>query len=431
MRVLIVNVPGSGHINPMLTVARELVNRGHEVRWYTGAYYKNTIEAIGARFEPMIRAYDFGGMNKDEAFPHLAKTTGLRAFIESWKTVFLDDAPKEVDDIMHILANYSADVIIADETTFGAHYVCEKTGIPLAVIASTVYFYQSRDTAPIGLGLPPSNTFIGHIRNALLNSVTNRILLRDLRGYIEKTRREVGLAAIKKGVVDSTAEVPDLYLLGTVPSFEYPRSDMYEQTHFAGPFFGPPTEKFNPPSWWDDLKSGRPVIHVTTGTVTTDPNQLLIPAIKALAKEDVLVIATTGGIPLEQIVLDSRPENLRLEKLLPHYYLLPHVDVMVTNGGYGGVQMAVSNGVPMVVAGATEEKPEVANHVVYAGVGIYLKTQFVAEAQIQRAVQTLLHDPKYKQRSLALQRECQQYNGPKNAVDLIEEMVQSKQRLIA
>ena len=431
MRVLIVNVPGSGHFNPMLTVARELIKRGHEVRWYTGAYYKNAIESIGATFEPMVKAHDFGGMNKDEAFPNLTGLTGLHAFIESWKTVFLDDAPKEVDDILSILERYAADVLIADETTFGAHYVYEKTGIPLAVVASTVYFYESRDTAPIGLGIPPSNTFLGHIRNAILSTVTNQILLRDLRTYIERTRRQVGLLPIKKGVVDSTAKEPDLYLLGTVPEFEYPRSDLYEQTHFVGPFFGPPTEEFIPPSWWNDLKSGRPVIHVTAGTVTTDPSQLLIPTIKALAKEDVLVVVTTGGIPLEKVVLDSLPDNLRLEKFLPHYYLLPHVDVMVTNGGYGGVQMAIATGVPMIVAGATEEKPEVANHVVYAGVGLYLKTQSPSESQIRTAVQTLLHDPKYKQRSLNLQRECQRLNGPQNAVKLIEELVQSKQSLVA
>jgi formate dehydrogenase assembly factor FdhD len=40
--------------------------------------------------------------------------------------------------------------------------------------------------------------------------------------------------------------------------------------------------------------------------------------------------------------------------------LLPKVDVMVTNGGYGGVQRAVSTGVPLVVAGSTEDELEVA-----------------------------------------------------------------------
>ena len=47
---------------------------------------------------------------------------------------------------------------------------------------------------------------------------------------------------------------------------------------------------------------------------------------------------------------------------------------MVTNGGYGGVQIALSYGVPLVVAGTTEDKPEVAARVAWSGAGINLKT---------------------------------------------------------
>lgn len=45
---------------------------------------------------------------------------------------------------------------------------------------------------------------------------------------------------------------------------------------------------------------------------------------------------------------------------LPHDLLLPFVDVMVTNGGWGGVLGAVQAGVPLVVAGGSLDKPEVA-----------------------------------------------------------------------
>jgi hypothetical protein len=48
--------------------------------------------------------------------------------------------------------------------------------------------------------------------------------------------------------------------------------------------------------------------------------------------------------------------------------------VMVTNGGYGGVQMALSYGVPLVVAGASEDKPEVGARVAWSGAGLNLKT---------------------------------------------------------
>ena len=60
--------------------------------------------------------------------------------------------------------------------------------------------------------------------------------------------------------------------------------------------------------------------------------------------------------------------------MIPHDLLLPKVDVMVTNGGYGAVQRALSMGVPLVVAGNTEDKPEVAARVAWAGAGVNLKT---------------------------------------------------------
>ena len=50
-------------------------------------------------------------------------------------------------------------------------------------------------------------------------------------------------------------------------------------------------------------------------------------------------------------------------------YLLPKTDVFLTNGGYGGVQLALRHGLPIVVTGGQEDKPEVAARVAWAGVG--------------------------------------------------------------
>ena len=94
---------------------------------------------------------------------------------------------------------------------------------------------------------------------------------------------------------------------------------------------------------------------------------------RALARDDVLVVATTGG-PDPEPLRRGLPANVRLERFVPHDLLLPHVDVMVTNGGYGGVQQALANGVPLVVAGDSEDKPEVAARVQWSGTGINLHT---------------------------------------------------------
>jgi UDP:flavonoid glycosyltransferase YjiC (YdhE family) len=346
--------------------------------------------------------------------------------MEAWKAIFIGPAPKQMQDILAILKPFPADALICDETNFGMGVAHEKSGLPLVWISTSIYFFRSRDTAPIGLGLLPNASFLGHLRNRLLYFLADYVLLQELKVYTDQMRTGIGLPKLNKGVLQNITAPPELYLMGTVPSFEYPRSDLYPGTHFVGPFVGPPPDHFDLPAWWDDLKMARAVVHVTEGTVNFQSNRLLTPVIRAMAREDMLIVATTGGIPAEQLGLHPFPENVRVEPFLPHYYLLPHVDVMVTNGGYGGVQMALANGVPLVVAGATEEKPEVAAHVAYAEVGINLRTLTPNEGQLRHAIHEVLNNPSYRQRAQELQREYAAHRAPQRAADLIEQLIRTK-----
>ena len=69
--------------------------------------------------------------------------------------------------------------------------------------------------------------------------------------------------------------------------------------------------------------------------------------------------------------LGELPANVHAEPFIPFGHLLPHVNVMVTNGGYGGTQFALAYGIPLVVAGETEDKMEVAARVEWASSGQY------------------------------------------------------------
>ena len=429
-RILVATTPGDGHINPMVAVVRELVRHGHEVRWYTGRHYQPKVEAQGAVWRPMRAGYDFGGKNRAEAFPQLGEQRGLSGFKAAWKTIFMDTVPGQLQDLLELLQEAPADVLVADEMCFAASLAGEKTGIPVALVATSIYFFSSRDTAPLGLGLPPAGSPLGRVRNALLHALVDHVTLRELRRHAQQLRAQVGLPRLQRGALESLTAPPELYLLGTVPSFEYPRSDLYPQTHFVGSFFTAPPGPYTPPAWWKDLEQGRPVVHVTQGTVSNEADKLLLPTLRALANEDVLVVATTGGPPVESLGLPSLPANARLERFIPHAHLLPHVHLMVTNGGYSGVQTALSHGVPLVVAGSSEEKPEVAAHVAWAGVGLDLKTGQPSEARIREAVRTVLDEPRYRQRARQLQQEYRALSGPQRAADLIEELARTRRPVL-
>jgi len=147
------------------------------------------------------------------------------------------------------------------------------------------------------------------------------------------------------------------------------------------------------------------VVHVTQGTLdNADLGRLVLVTTRALARDNVLVVATTGG-PDPAPLRRDLPANVRLERFVPHDLLLPHVDVMVTNGGYGGVQQALANGVPLVVAGDSEDKPEVAARVQWSGAGINLHTGRPSPAMVGRAVRRVLARASYRRRARGLQAE--------------------------
>jgi UDP:flavonoid glycosyltransferase YjiC (YdhE family) len=165
---------------------------------------------------------------------------------------------------------------------------------------------------------------------------------------------------------------------------------------------------FDAPEWWAELDAGRPVVHVTQGTIANgDLDRLIGPTLRALADRDVLVVATTGNEQSAAELRKTAPANARVEAFLPYDQLLGKVDVMITNGGYGGVQFALANGVPLVVAGDTEDKPEIAARVAWTGAGINLRTGSPSSTAVGDAVRRILAEAEFR---ASAQRLGEQFN---------------------
>lgn len=426
-RFLIGTIPVVGHVSPAVSIARELVKRGHEVCWYTGSAFQPTVEATGARFTPITSWLDY---SYPENVPQewMAQRESLKgpALLKfDLKCFFIDPALGQVKDCIKILNEFPADVLLADSMFLGASWISTQTGLPYAGFGTSVLALSSRDTAPFGLGVLPNPSPLGRVRNQALNWLFQQIILRDLTVYTNKLRSQLGLPASSTGFFDTLS--PFLYLSPNVPDFEYPRSDLPAQIHFIGPLLPAFAIEFTPPAWWNELDGDRPVIHVTQGTVTTNPDNLIVPTLRALEHEPVLVVATTAGKPL---ALDPIPTNARIAPFIPHSDLMPLVDILITNGGYNGVQMALAHGVPLVVSGQTEDKPEVAARVEWAGVGINLRTKTPTPKQIREAVKTLLTEHRYKTKAKQFQTEIDRYDAPALASTLLEQLAATKQPIL-
>jgi UDP:flavonoid glycosyltransferase YjiC (YdhE family) len=192
----------------------------------------------------------------------------------------------------------------------------------------------------------------------------------------------------------------DRFLQLTVPEFEYPRSDLAPNTEFIGPVLGTNAHT-TLPDWWDSLDRRRPVVYVTQGTIDNhDPGRLILPTIQALRSREVTLIVTTGsqaaGDTLIRNLPGGVPDNVKVASFLPYGRLLPAVDLMITNGGYGGVQHALAHGIPLIAAGDREDKPEVCARIAYSGAGINLRTGEPTPEAVGAAVRQALTDARYR-----------------------------------
>jgi MGT family glycosyltransferase len=407
-RFVLCTTPAQGHTAPLLALARRLVDDGHEVVFFTTEHYREKVAGTGAGFVPFAPEYDAHDLMVANPEREASSKRGVRGVKDDLRRIFVGPIPGQCADLRRILDDFPADAIVVDTMFLGAlpWALGPRAERPvIACVGVMPYAGSSRDTAPFGAAMQPGSGPVLRLRNAAMNWATRHIVLRDIQRLARRCLAETGAPPFAGYLMDVAPRVADVYLQACVAGFEYPRSDLAPTVHYVGPILSPPSSAFAHPSWWGDLDQGRPVVHVTQGTLdNADLGRLLRPAMEALAHDDVLVVATTGG-PDPEPMRPGLPANVRLERFIPHDLLLPYVDVMVTNGGYGGVQQALANGVPLVVAGDSEDKPEVAARVRWSGTGIDLRTGRPNPVRIARAVRQVLTTPAFGRRARALQAE--------------------------
>ena len=153
------------------------------------------------------------------------------------------------------------------------------------------------------------------------------------------------------------------------------------------------------------------------------------PTIEALGGEDVIVVASTGGRDTSELKA-TLPLNTHVAEYIPHDLLLPKVDVVVTNGGYGAVQRALSAGVPLVVAGNTEDKPEVAARVAWSGAGVNLRTGTPTPGAVRAAVREVLGDDRYLSRARELETAFARRDGVAEIAALVDEVISENEATV-
>jgi MGT family glycosyltransferase len=428
-RFLIAATSVPGHVLPLLAVSQHLVSRGHEVVVHTGRVFRERVEATGARFVAFRPEIDIDYRRLDDHFPERRKLApGPDQLCFGLKHFFADAMPYQSAGIRDIRREFSADAIIVDAMFCGTIPLLlgpSEERVPIVALGIAPLALSSADTGFFGMALPPARTPEERARNVAMNSHLQQAILGSTQRYFNDILEKHGSRPLPVFLFDAMITLPDLYLQLTAKEFEYPRAEMPDSIRFVGPLLPPPSTDVRLPPWWDECEKAGSIVLVTQGTVANeDLGRLVGPTLTALANEDLTVIAGTGGPPVESIPV-ALPPNAKAGTFLPFDRLLPKVSVMVTNGGYGAVTHALSLGVPLVVAGDSEEKPEIAARVAWAGAGINLGTGRPSASQIREAVRAVLTRPQYRRRAQALRTAFARHNARDEIAELVEGLAAS------
>jgi MGT family glycosyltransferase len=427
MNIIMATTPAPGHVNPMLGIVRILVAEGHAVVAFTGSAFQERVTSLGAVFRAIPVSADQDLVDPFSKYPELKNTPpGLELLRLTIERLFVDHIPAQYQGLQRVLREVPSDIVIGDDFLLGLLPMLlgpRSKRPPIALFGTSILHSHRDDRAPNFLGLPPAATRAQRDQYVAVAQEYDSIVNQPVAHRVNRCLESLGIGPLSTPVLETFVELADVYMQLTVPGFEFPWP-VPPTVRFVGTLPIIPNQA-PLPSWADDLDGRHKVVLVTQGTVANhDFGILVAPTLAALANEpDVLVVVTAGGRPVEAIP-GPLPANARLASYLPFEWILPKVDVLVTNGGYGSVNQAMSFGVPLVTAGLTEDKADVNVRVAWSGVGIDLATNNPTPEALRKAIRSVLDTQDYRQRVALMAREFQMIDTRAEILRIVSEVSQ-------
>jgi MGT family glycosyltransferase len=391
----------------MLAAAQHLKSVGHNVTFNTSENFRGKVESTGIRFVAMTGKanYDYRPPSDLHEYKSLSDADQNIHVRRTW---FAETIPDQHQGIQKILREAPVDLVLVDTFFFGS--------FPMLL--------GPRQKRPpvIGCGVNPM-ILSSRDCGSFLQQESQRIraTYQPLGDYIDSIMRSYGIPPMPRFLIDCMYLLPDIFLQFTAEALEFPRNDMPDTIRFIGPILPSPSAEFEEPDWWTELDGSRPVVLVTQGTLANhDFNEVIQPALFGLADENVTVIVAAGRSDTQALAV---PKNARVASFIPFDRVLPKVDVLVTNGGYGAVNHAFSLGVPIVVAGETEDKDMVAARVGWTGAGINLKARYATAEQMRNAVRAILTNRQYRDEAQRLRANFSHYNALDGFARIVDAML--------
>ena len=413
----------SGHLNPMTTLGRELVRRGHRVTVVARPDGEAKAVAAGLGFAALGAAeFPRGAIAaQSQALGGMAAGKALRYTVEMMRLA----AEVTLRDLPDVIRRERLDALVIDQVNPAAGTTAEIERLPFVQVCNALALNRDAACPPAVLPWRYRPGVLGRLRNGLGNQFLFRVTA-PVRDVINDHRVRHGLAPrVGRSVPAYLAEIAQQPAF-----FDFPRAKPEPRLHFTGPWHAPGGRDAVPFPW--ERLDGRPLIYASLGTLQNRVVEMFATIAEAMAPLNVQLVISLGAADQDASRLaDCCPGDPSVVPVAPQLHLLDRASLAITHAGLNTALESLARGVPMVAVPITNDQPGVARRLEWLGVAEVVLPKHLTASRLRQAVERVLGDPGYRTRAGERAAEIAGLDGVTRAADLVERAFHTGQPVLA
>lgn len=406
MKIFMVTRGSHGDIYPYLSVASELVKRGHDITLSLPEIFEKEAKTLNLKYI-LQKSDDIGGMlegaaQSSQSFRHILK----------WIRRAID---VQFEQFIPVVQEH--DLFVSANTEFAAVSIAEYCRKPIIRTAYAPLIPGRQIPPPI---IPLSNT------NAVLTpsrmwSLLNRGTDFMVKKTLNKNRKALGMPPIKTYGMHAAGNAYnylmfDNHVGSTDPNWAF-------KWEGGGYCFNNSFEYDN--QAYEELmsfinKDRRPSIFFTLGSCDAKKKDLISRRLlEACYELDYKLIVNSGWSKIGSKLMTGDSLFI-MDKPIPHNLIFPSCSAVIHHGGSGTTHSVAGAGIPQMIIPLIIDQEYWASRVKELGIGSGMVKITASKESLKNRLKDLVDNPLYKQNAKLISKKINATNGVKVFCDYIE-----------
>lgn len=426
LSILLVVPPFAGHVTPFLALGEELVQRGHNVTLVTAP--SDLVLKGVEKFKLNLWSIGDGTISAKELTKRMQEASGKNTANNNLRMIVevSVDFQRQVLTTIDNSAITSYDVMVGDGA-FATFALCfsRKWRIPTIILWPSLSFH------PLDLHAWPFPSLLtGYTDNLsfyqrLVNTISSQFsaflvkyMFPDIFTFTEGLCNEVNTSFHQ--IIHSSDYLPQIFM--TSIGFEFPRV-LLPLTDYVGPIISRSQPKLPEDiEEWLDQKDPRSVVYVSMGSTAVLAKEKAEAIINGATQANFSVVWSLRKDNQDILeLMNFDPDSVLIASWVPQVSILQHPSIhsAVMHGGLGGIQEALSCGIPIIVIPFAADQVDNAARVQYYQYGERISPEELTTPLVIQKLKLVDSDP-YRKSLAKIQRVYKNDGGASRTADLIE-----------